>query len=416
VTELLLEKARSRDPRVREECARELAEVPEQLSSAVTHLARMLSADRDEGVRASAASALGALGSVGMVDSEYVIDQLIEALYDKDQQVRGHAATALGRLAWRGERALPYLLDIVANTKESKAVRARALHALAFFGAHAKEAIPYFQLALRDMELFAPVDAPNGKTSLALIAANALEVGNLRPIGRALVPDLIRCLDVPNVRSLAIGALGKLGQGHEAFLPAIRKVLGAGDAGLATGAASALRYAGREAAPLIPDLLACLASTKRHESDAAANARLAIIATLGEIGPDPRVIQQLTAILKDTAGDVGERRQAAFALKHLGIAAKDALSPLCAILSDEKEDPSLKQAVVPTLSAMGSDVVPTLVKVAAEHPCSRSWIVYVLWGMGPAAKTSLPFLRELRDRDEQIPVLERAILRIERAR
>jgi HEAT repeat protein len=246
--------------------------------------------DKDEGVRARAASALGKLSDAGM-DAVYALISAVE--HDRDDDVRFRAIVALGQL--RDPAAVPVLADQLESWRKPDLSRAQAADALGEIGDPG--AVSALSLVIVDKN--------------KLVALSAVDA--LGKIGDARAIPALRWASQSNSRDssvaktleklLASGAggaedkrpddarVGKLTTGLEHAHPRIRRVAAEVLGAMKEGRA-------------VPSLLHTL-------SDSDAEVRLATARALGRIG-DPQTIPFLIRAFED--GDKRVRRRVASVL------------------------------------------------------------------------------------------------------
>ena len=162
-----------------------------------------------------------ALGSFGH-DAVAALPLIYDAFRDSEADVRGAAAQALAAVETDEAKILAALLPGVKD--ENGRVRRPTAHALAKFGAHAREAAPAI-VAMLERETDRPI---------------ALE--SLRAIGVRSTPDLLRALGVkdPAVRIFACGQLEAMGaEAHDA-IPKLKELLNGQPAPVQEAAKAAL--------------------------------------------------------------------------------------------------------------------------------------------------------------------------------
>jgi len=94
-------------------------------------------------------TALQELGKLAALQKSLVNDALpdiYKALEDKDAAVRAAAAVCLGQCDEPTDKAVPALMKILKDDKESEKVRAGAAQGLASMGSNAKQALPTLRM------------------------------------------------------------------------------------------------------------------------------------------------------------------------------------------------------------------------------------------------------------------------------
>jgi HEAT repeat protein len=233
---------RDDDWAIREEAATRLGHLKD--ARAVDPLVSTLW-DRDRSVRDAAVGALTSIGAPAVVAvgtclsdpelsvqeaasailaslaDERVLDPLLGALQSQDWIVRMHAVRAVGRI--KNPRSIPSLLPLLQD--HVKAVREEASSALVSIG---ETAIPSLVEALTHREWLVRLHAAEslGKTksrkavgpllmTLSNDADSAVREDAIRALGEIGAPEavdgLLAVLDRPGLRTLAVEALGRIG-------------------------------------------------------------------------------------------------------------------------------------------------------------------------------------------------------------
>jgi HEAT repeat protein len=192
---------------------------------------------------------------------------------------------------------------LLKSLKHSDAeVRRSAAVALESFGAEAAAAVPVLTQALDDADVVTQVSAAR----------------TLGQIGAAALPGLLQALGKPEkqVRREAIWALVRMGSAAKDAIPALAGTLRDSDLKVRLGAAQALGAIGPDACAAIPSLIECLKDSNLIFCRLSAQA-------LTRLGPDAvPALQQASQ-----SSDQFVRREARWALRHLGQAASDSAHP-----------------------------------------------------------------------------------------
>jgi len=192
---------------------------------------------------------------------------------------------------------------LLKSLKHSDAeVRRSAAIALESFGAEAAAAVPVLTHALDDADVVTQVAATR---TLGQIGVSALS-GLLQALGK---PE-------KQVRREAIWALVRMGAVAKDAVPALAGALCDSDLKVRLGAAQALGAIGPDAGAAIPSLIECLKDSNLIFCRLAAQA-------LTRLGPD--AVPALQQASRST--DKFVRREAKWALSHLGQSASDSVNP-----------------------------------------------------------------------------------------
>jgi HEAT repeat protein len=177
-------------------------------------------------------------------------------------------------------------------------VRRSAAAALESFGAEAASAVPVLVNALDDADVNTQVAAAR----------------TLGQIGVAALPGLLEALRKPErlVRREATWALVRMGSAGKKTVPALAEALKDSDLRVRLGAAQALGAIGPKASAAIPSLIECLKDSNLIFCRLAAQA-------LTRLGPEAVSALQEASQSADTF----VRREAQWALSHLGLPAAD---------------------------------------------------------------------------------------------
>jgi len=290
-------------------------------------------ADPEPLVRRDAAVALGQLGP-----SAEATPRLLAALGDTDDEVRAAAAGSLGEIKPDDPDVLPALQKAAAGDRDA-AVRVAAITAIGRYGTTAAGAVPGL------IDILKENDASRGSPHEAAVLA-------LKEVGPLCLPALTEALGRKEPRT-RIGAMKVLAQFGPAARPAVpdverrladedplvgleavqclwaverkpdRAVAGAREHLRTTEANPRLRgqirakaiyvlgEVGPTAGSVAPDLLAIL------REDPASQIRMYAAMALGKMGPEPAIVQGLTAAAR-TDKDPDVCRAANDALRKLG--------------------------------------------------------------------------------------------------
>jgi HEAT repeat protein len=181
-------------------------------------------------------------------------------------------------------------------------VRRSAAVALESFGAEAVAAVPVLTQALDDADVVTQVAAAR----------------TLGQIGMAALPGLLQALGKPEkqVRREAIWALVRMGSAAKDAVPALAAALRDSDLRVRLGAAQALGAIGPDASAAIGSLIECLKDSNLIFCRLAAQA-------LTRLGPD--AVPALQQAIQSS--DPFVRREARWALNHLGLSISDSAHP-----------------------------------------------------------------------------------------
>jgi HEAT repeat protein len=433
VTPSLIPLLKDSDKFVRVSAAAALSRIGE---SAIPSLIPLLK-DSDADVRSNVVFALGQMG----VASKSAVPSLIPLLKDSDADVRSNAVDALGEILQErffttvsaDPKAMYLLAKFIAPNltpllrDPDKKVRLRAAFTLASMGD--TEAAEFFISSLLPL-LKDSSDAPS-KASY-----------EIRKIGEAATPSLIRLLKDPNpkVRSRAALMLGNMTSPNNSdfLLSRTPSIFGTSNSvGLPTSAATALKRKRESARSSIPSLVPLL-------KDLNSEVRLNAAFTLGEMEESAKfTIPQIIPLLKDSNPDV--RSIAAEALKTLGYqpsqqvsqseeidrlilqlkspdpvvrssaakalgdmreSAKAAIPSLILLLKDSDSWPSAVMA----LERIGDSAIPSLISLLkGSDSVVRSFAAMTLERIGDSAIPSLIPL--LRDEDSNVRSITAATLK-----
>ncbi len=282
-----------------------------------------------------------ALAEIGFA----AVPALVQALEDPDRNDSDYAAGEA--LLQIGSPAIPELLE--AHRDPSSRVYNAASGILARMGPLAE---PHLQDTLR-----------NGSVEAVRFAIEAFE--HMDTASRASIEALLTQLDgdMPQIRSDAAWALGKIGGFHRGeILPAL------------------------------------LNSTK----DESAAVRWAALIALGKIGPDARAVRALISSLEDS--DRRVQIAATYPLKQIGPEALEAVPALEKLLADCSFDDLVQIAEALIAIGAGEKAVPSLVRFTVDPDSSiRQFVAWTLGRIGPKPDAVLPALiRLIEDADWRV--------------
>lgn len=387
--------------------------------------------------------AAGAAGEVGQAASEAVTLALLRALRDPSVHVRIAAAFALRQVGYPAHEAVPLLTAILTDragrfaSPEGIKIRNEAAKVLGALGPVAAPAVPALVLALRESDLCGTAAealgniGPAAKEAIPALANNVFrregmadavvalaklgrpaipflkkamaskeveirrcavcfEAEALRPMGRELLPGLIRAVSDSDdvVRARAIVSLWHLGPLASEAVPALAATLSDEDMRARRNACEALRKIGpaaRAAVPALTDLLLEQDPYVRREA----------ILALKAIGPGvPGALLALTETFADRDRYVA--LFAADALADLGPAAAAALPALYALLEGQDSELRVAGALgVWKIRRQQQEVVPLLRAALKERAGSvRVAAAAALWQV-ERNKEAVPLLLAL---------------------
>jgi HEAT repeat protein len=244
-----------------------------QAKEAVPVLIRLLQSGSEKDREAAA----WAITTFGPEAKKEAVPVLIDILEDLCPKYRAFGATELGNLGPTADSAVPALTRLLKD--DNSEVRYDATEALRAIGAAAKSAVPALIPLLQDQ----------GWYKTRVIAAGAL--AEIDPKNPNIVPALGLALgdDMREVRASAAAALGRLGPGAKAALPALKKALNSQEEGQ-EDLIKVLVQIGPAALPTLIELL----EAEKPEI------RCQAAAILGNMGPAARVaVPALRKALQD---------------------------------------------------------------------------------------------------------------------
>jgi HEAT repeat protein len=355
-------------------------------------------ADADEALRCAAADALGDMKA----PAELVVPVLIKRLRDEKTSVCEAAAGALQHIGPEAEAAVPALLGVLKEKRETGPGHSTAVYALAGIG---KPAVPALIETLRGKD---PVSRPYVAEALGLIGPDA----------KAAAPLLVDMMkeDDAYIRCSAASALGGVRARSKEAVAALIAAVDDKDETVNHNAVSALAAIGPAAKEAVPVLLRKLkradwvpgsplprpvffdspgpfsTNAGRGQEWRKATEVELIADAIAAIGPD--AVPALLEGLKDKEGVV--RASCARVLSRIGPDAKAAVPALIRTLREPKEDPLVRECVAEALGSIGpaareaADALHELLD--DEDDCSRA-AAFALVAVGADAKAAVPELR-----------------------
>jgi HEAT repeat protein len=314
------------------------------------------------------------------------LEALLGRLADDDAEVRDQAAWALARI---GDEARAPLTRALKERPE--AVRVGSARALGRMGRAARESAEPLTAALKD-----------GRAATELRAAAAEALGEIGPeTGREALMALAAAVKdaEPAVRRHAALALAQVGPDDARTVPLLIAALKDARAEVRTSATTALGRLGPRAQPAVAELVDLLKRSrpKEKELDRSEGLRIALIHTLGAIGPGAKeAAGPLGELIKDAEEEVTVRRSAVAAVGKLGPEAAGAVPALLDVLQDADLSPSLARTVAEALGGLGKDGVLALAEAAAvgNGRLTRRYAIQALMRLGERAEPAVPALTE----------------------
>jgi HEAT repeat protein len=253
--------------------------------------------------------------------------------------------------ASRGPEAKESVQVLIAALKEgSPALRRQAAETLGECGPAAREAIAPLIAALEDPDFWVGEASANALRKITGAPEPVRERRNraAEPSGvPPAVENLLRALQDPRTRWMAIVALGELGAAARDAVPALIEALEDPDAAVRWDAAKALGKLGPAAVRAVP----ALAAVVHEQSDAIV--RNYAVAALGSIGPPAKAaVPALIVALKEQSSNLDQ--QASEALVRIGAPAVPALIEA---MKDDDAQVRLKAATTLTRIA-GTRAIP----------------------------------------------------------
>jgi HEAT repeat protein len=332
----LVKNLKDEDGKVRAEAAQALGNMGPGAKIAVSALIKALK-DSDDLTRRLAAEALEKIGPPDKTD----VALLIGSLKDSGEPVRLYAASALGKLGPDARPAEEALREALKDREVS--VRAQAARSLGKLGPDAKEkGWPALLEALKDEDRTVRGAAAEGLSGLG-------------PLNGTDVPAVLALLKHPDVevRIHAIKALGSCAAQAKMIVPVLLETAGPGaDARMRLAVAASLGQLGPEAKAGVPIMAGALAEADKPT-------RMAILTGLRKLGPAAKdTIPKLTDLLQDKDKDT--RLQILAILADLGKDAQPTISTVIGVF--EEDDKQLRAAAVNVLGKIGRPAVPALIK------------------------------------------------------
>lgn len=373
------------------------------------------------------------------VESQPALPAVLALKPGEDATIAAAQARTLAAIAPDAKTVIPVLTVLAHHTAAS--VRAASFKAMSTYPDATDLTVPLLVKGLQDKDVsvrLATIDAlaalgPAGKDAVpALNAAFADEQGAvtiraaeaLAMIGAASVPTLVKRLDDPNYRELALHTLGQIGPDAASAAPDLVKRLS--PPGELPVRELCLTLAFIKANPAVAG-----SALQKVAQDMKNPARPAAIFALGNIG-DRSALKLITNAVEDDDAvvrlaaawallqidsknadyieiavprlvtglerpDPRVRKLAADTLGQLGPAASAAV-PALAKRIGEDEDPLVRVSCALALSQMGDasrTAVPALVSMLQSEPSGgRRAVLFALGSLGPVAVDSLPELRK----------------------
>ena len=370
-------------PSVRNAAANALVEIG---ASIVPSLKKPLGSDQPV-VRRESCEVAGRLG----VAASSLVPLLVARLSDEDKLVVRAAASALGEVRGEPDLVLPGLQQLLAD--DSPSVRAIALSALAEFGPLANKAIPAVCRMINDDStivraaaarslgqigegseeavhaLMDAIDDPHGGVTIQ--AANAIS-----QLGTTAVPALVRLLEKPAYRDLAVTVLGEMGPAAKTAVPALVGLLKTDNEELRRESFIALAMIGPDARSAVPALLKILRSPEAGVSRGGA---AYVLGHIGEQASVP-VLKKILSASADT--DAKILRAAAWSLVMLQ----------------------------PDNSANAPIVLPYLTDaLSSELPLARKEALAAIGQLGAGGQPASDALMELAQNDSETTVRSEAL-------
>ena len=243
----------------------------------------------------------------------------------------------------RGPEAKENVQTLISALKDGSAsMRRQAAQTLGECGPAAREATGPLIAALDDPDFWVGEAAADALRKVTGTPEPVRERRNRAPRAPSAVPpavaNLLRAMQDPKSRWMAVVALGEMGAIARDAVPALIEALEDGDAAVRWDAAKALGKMGPAAASAVPALAAAL-----HEHDDVIVRQYAV-AALGKIGPPAKAaVPALIGALKEESSHIDE--QASEALVSIGPAAVPAL-----IEAMKDADPQVRMKAANTLT------------------------------------------------------------------
>lgn len=363
-----------------------LGEIGPDAAAAVPLLVDFLNGD-NELLATSACLALFKMLPAESDELQAAIPVLVKALKSKAAEVRSEAVVALGQA---GSLALPTLTKLVEAHATDGELAWQAAAAMEVMGRAAQPAVSVLVTALKS------------KTELVVVhAAGALGAIGRSGIGNgadAAVPHLQKLLSEKSasIRTHVASSLGDIGPGARDAVDALALALEDRDETVRRESAEALGKIGPAAKSAIPALLNALADDKNSVTMHAARAlgrigsdavkplietlpdtkrQYAVVVILGDIGPSAEpAVGPLTALLAEPRLGLELGREILLALAHIGPGAHEAVPALLKILEDGESQ--LRASAAWALAKIGArEAVPILIKALPKRDDSQLSIV-----------------------------------------
>ena len=371
------------------------------------------------------------------VDPSASIQELIEILKGKDDERAMWAAQFLGEHGANAEKAVPALVKVVKQGRNTK-VRVIASIALLKIDPVMRDLVPILLQALEKGQSVEGGDSsaqPQGASAGEILALQddalrkwysllraevspeivpfmvkalkendkdirimaVLLLGGISVKVPEVIPYVIQALkdEDPDVRSGAVGALSRMGPSVKEVIPALIGALEDEDENVRLAAMKALAKRGPSANEAVPVL------TKFLQKEKESRLRVGVAMALLEIEPSPRqVVPVLVAVLKDKKANGDVLSAAADTLGKLGPAAQEAVPAL----QEALRNPDVRSTAAEALSKVGSAALPALIQSLNDEDRSVRYLAAETLGrLGPAAEEALPALiQALKDPDSGV--------------
>jgi HEAT repeat protein len=384
-TASLVAALRDRNPAARTTAAQCIGEkgaqaLGEALPQALEGLARLLR-DRDVRVRSAAIGALGRLGPSAAPAAQALVAYLRRRRWRPSLftvSTRWQAAAALGRIDPEAPGICPALAEALGDSDQY--LRRQAAISLRKVGPQSADALPALMDALsyrappmprrlkRDRQgfvhdVFGSTRAPDDAASQTMAQWRARAESE--------------------VHSVAIWALGQLGEAAAPAVPDIVRHLQQGEPTVRCTAATALGRMASARSEVVSALTDALTDDKPWVRQAAAGA-------LGRIGPEAA---SAVAGLREALSDRHTRKAAVWALGKIGPSAAEAAPALVALLRDRS--PRRQELAVRALQRIGPAAVPAVAQaLRSGRETVRLNAAAVLGSFGPQAAPAMAALEK----------------------
>ena len=254
-----------------------------------------------------------ALARIGTADKK-VVPALVASLDDKSSDVRISAIEALGQIGLRADAALPKVISLSSDQRESLQLRESAIATLAQIGPK--------DPAVNNALINAVADSNpriHRAGVAALVSIQAAE--RLSDANTGEVATLIRNLSTGSETIAAARRLGELGPYASEAVPILTEVLANHDnpVDLRTTAANSLGLIGPRAEAAVPELIRTLGSDNRQLRDSA-------LVAMDRIGPQTRSVPALLEAMR--SGDLAGRAAAHEKIRSFAEARKATWQPM----------------------------------------------------------------------------------------